>query len=130
MPAVVQFPWFVADIPGWNNDGVQVGETFERDRDYLVSMVEERERRRGSSSIISTILQSARTRQYFQAALHTKGVHLQYVKEHCYRTSANLDAALCELEKFVVANPEFEGSPGIEETMRSLQILRKGVMMG
>jgi hypothetical protein len=35
LPAIIHHPWFVADISGWNNDGVPVGQTFGEDRAYL-----------------------------------------------------------------------------------------------
>jgi hypothetical protein len=35
LPAAIHHPWFIADTPGWNNDGVRVGETFGEDRAYL-----------------------------------------------------------------------------------------------
>jgi hypothetical protein len=44
MPVVVQFPWFLADIPGWHNDGTIAGDDFEEDRCYLVRAFQNKEK--------------------------------------------------------------------------------------
>lgn len=48
LPAVVHFPLFIADIPGYNND-IPSGMTFEDDRAYLESTIY-RARLSGTSS--------------------------------------------------------------------------------
>ncbi|KEQ96676.1 hypothetical protein AUEXF2481DRAFT_650227 [Aureobasidium subglaciale EXF-2481] len=44
LPAVIQYPWFIADVLGWHNDSVEPGETFEYDRDYLIEAPKAKEK--------------------------------------------------------------------------------------
>ncbi|KAJ6066891.1 uncharacterized protein N7446_003928 [Penicillium canescens] len=43
LPAIINHPWFIADIPGWNNDGVANGESFKEDRTYLENAIKKKE---------------------------------------------------------------------------------------
>ncbi|OAA80303.1 Protein kinase-like domain protein [Akanthomyces lecanii RCEF 1005] len=44
-PAVVHHPWFLADVPGWNNDGVSSHDRFTQDRAYLENKIAEEKTR-------------------------------------------------------------------------------------
>jgi hypothetical protein len=56
LPAIINHPWFIADIPGWNNDGVASGESFKEDRTYLEHAIKEREISRHLPLTVSTLL--------------------------------------------------------------------------
>ncbi|KAK6000665.1 hypothetical protein QM012_003390 [Aureobasidium pullulans] len=82
LPAVVQFPWFLADVPGWHNDGTSPGETFHNNRDYLVQAVRVRELSKTRSDKFSVLLASARQRQIFQSAINFRDVHKEFVSSN------------------------------------------------
>ncbi|KAJ5684697.1 uncharacterized protein N7477_001042 [Penicillium maclennaniae] len=35
LPALIHHPWFIAEIPGWHNEGAEFGVEFADDRQYL-----------------------------------------------------------------------------------------------
>ncbi|KAI5274689.1 hypothetical protein E4T47_02304 [Aureobasidium subglaciale] len=59
LPAVIQFPWFMADIEGWHNEGTEVGESFEDDREYLVRAMSSIELPRFGKNSLATLLLGA-----------------------------------------------------------------------
>ncbi|THY80950.1 hypothetical protein D6C93_09723, partial [Aureobasidium pullulans] len=75
LPAVVQYPWFIADVPGWHNDGVELGETFEHNRDYLVTMLKVKEEATRKIDTVSILLGQASERQRFQSAISYRDIH-------------------------------------------------------
>lgn len=89
-------------------------------------MKEVKEREKGKAPIISALLQTAREGQFFRSACHYKEVHSRYVELHCAHTTKNLDAAMDELEAFLVANPDYVGAEGVREMSMSLRKLRAG----
>ncbi|PGH11430.1 hypothetical protein AJ80_07108 [Polytolypa hystricis UAMH7299] len=98
IPAVIHHPWFIADVPGWNNDGVAVGETFEADRLYLENRIREKEgeiaqQQQQSVNKVSDLLSDSAERLFFQSAFHFKGIYEIFVKLDCVRREDNLKAA-------------------------------------
>lgn len=99
-------PWFLADVPGWNNEGVGPDGEFSDDRRYLETVIARREVLTGVSSTVSILLHNSTERLYFQSAFHYKGIHERFVQGHCSRTKENLEAAKLELESVIACHPE------------------------
>lgn len=114
LPAVVQFPWFLADIPGWHDDGTSVGETFELDRIYLVNAVKAREDSKRSDDTLSTFLATARERQMFQSAINYRDIHKEFVKSDAMLQVPRLRDITAELDGFLVKYPEYRDEPEVE----------------
>ncbi|KAJ5765722.1 hypothetical protein N7520_005281 [Penicillium odoratum] len=72
LPAIIHHPWFMADIPGWNNDGVSDGENFLDDRLSLQDFVRRKEISQKLPLTVSTLLKDSGKRLYFQSAFHFK----------------------------------------------------------
>ncbi|KAL5333103.1 hypothetical protein BJX70DRAFT_382029 [Aspergillus crustosus] len=70
LPAIIHHPWFIADIPGWNNDGVSKGESFGVDRRYLANLIREKEISQHLPLTVSTLLSDSGKRLFFQSAFH------------------------------------------------------------
>ncbi|KAI5238321.1 hypothetical protein E4T42_09006 [Aureobasidium subglaciale] len=56
LPAVIQYPWFIADVLGWHNDSVEPGETFEYDRNYLIEAPKVKEKAISRVDTVSALL--------------------------------------------------------------------------
>lgn len=108
MPAVVQFPWFMAGIPGWHNDGTVAEDDFEEDRCYLVQAFRNSEKSTSADSILSSLLDSARERQVSQSAINCRDIHLEYVKSNRVFQEAKLEDLRPTLEAFLAKHPEFQ----------------------
>lgn len=108
MPAVVEFPWFLADIPGWHNDGTIAGDDFEKDRRFLVQAIQDKEKLASADNILSDLLLGARERQQFQSAVNYRDVHLEYIKSDKLFQEAKLKDLGPTLEAFVVKHPQFQ----------------------
>ncbi|KAI5250183.1 hypothetical protein E4T43_00125 [Aureobasidium subglaciale] len=80
LPAVIQFPWFMADIEGWHNEGTEVGESFEDDREYLVRAMSSIELPRFGKNSLATLLLGAGERQKFQSAINYRDIHNEFVE--------------------------------------------------
>jgi hypothetical protein len=114
---VVQFPWFLADVPGWHNDGVKVGETFAHNRDYLVKALEKREQSAERDSTLSTLLANARERQIFQSAITYKDIHGEFITtDKSFQVARDLGIRR-ELEAYLVEHPESRDTPEVKRIM-------------
>ncbi|KAL2361277.1 hypothetical protein RJZ56_005853 [Blastomyces dermatitidis] len=105
IPAVIHHPWFIADIPGWNNDGVVLGESFEVDRAYLEHTLRKKEISQHSVSKVSDLLSDSTERLFFQSAFHFKGIHEKFVKLYCAHTEENFRAAKSQLDAVLTKYP-------------------------
>ncbi|KAE8132837.1 hypothetical protein BDV38DRAFT_287312 [Aspergillus pseudotamarii] len=121
LPAIIHHPWFIADVPGWNNDGVLEGESFAMDRLYLESSIWKREISHHLPLTVSTLLKNSRKRLFFQSAFHYKDIHERFVKMHCPWTVDNFRAARSQLHHVLHLYPELE-SEGVQQTK---DLLRK-----
>ena len=110
LPAVVQFPWFIADVPGWHNDGVSVADTFKKDRIYLVEALRRKEDAQNRGNALSELLSTSRERQIFQASIHFRDIHAEFVKSAFESQPIPLQAVKFELGLFVKRYPEFRKS--------------------
>ncbi|ROT36431.1 hypothetical protein SODALDRAFT_219541 [Sodiomyces alkalinus F11] len=79
-PSAIQHPLFLADIPGWRNDHVPEGMTFEEDRAYLEYAISRLDARLGSPQRIHDLLRTSFERQFLELSLHNQRINEQYVK--------------------------------------------------
>lgn len=105
-PAIIHHPWFIADVPGWNNDGVSPGDEFSEDRAYLETSIAQKEALLQQPGTVSHLLRSSPSRFFFQSAFHFKGVHEKFVDKYCARSKENLGAAAEQLEAVMALYPE------------------------
>lgn len=122
LPAIIHHPWFIADIPGWNNDGVAEGESFATNRLYLENSIKEKEISQGLPLTVSTLLSNSGKRLFFQSAFHFKGIHEEFVKMHCARTEKNIRAARSELDTVLRLRPELGGEEGVRQAQSLLRM--------
>ncbi|KAF2211848.1 hypothetical protein CERZMDRAFT_85234 [Cercospora zeae-maydis SCOH1-5] len=80
IPAAVQHPAFIADIPGWCNDNVPPDMTFEDDRTYLEGAIRKLATESASYRMLPNLLGTSRERQFFELSLRNKRINEQYVK--------------------------------------------------
>ena len=114
LPAIIHHPWFIADIPGWNNDGVMEGETFAEDRLFLENVIKAKELSQNLPPKVSTLLCDSGRRLFFQSAFHFRGIHESFVKMHCPLTKENIRAAKLQLDTVLGLYPELEGMRGVQ----------------
>ncbi|KAE8353818.1 hypothetical protein BDV28DRAFT_147755 [Aspergillus coremiiformis] len=121
LPAIVHHPWFIADIPGWNNDGVAEGENFTEDRLYLENLIRMKESSQHLPRTISTLLGDSGKRLFFQSAFHYKGIHERFVKMHCPKSENNIRAAKLQLEAVLSLYPDLADKEGVLEIQKCLE---------
>ena len=126
LPAIVHHPWFIADIPGWNNEGITEGESFREDRLYLENTIKKMETSQHLPSKVSTLLYGSKERLFFQSAFHFKGIYKQFVKLHCPRTEENLIAAKLQLDMVLAIYPEWETMQGVKGVKDMLTVFLSG----
>lgn len=122
LPAIIHHPWFIADIPGWNNAGVAEGESFPEDRLYLENLIRAKESSQHLPPTISTLLCDSGKRMFFQSAFHCKGIHERFVKAHCPHTEENMKAAKLQLEAALSLYPDLGDKRGVLETKQYLGV--------
>lgn len=115
LPAIIHHPWFIADIPGWNNDGVAEGESFAVDRLYLEKSIRKKELSQHLSPTVSTLLSDSGKRLFFQSAFHFKDIHKEFVRMHCPWIEKNTRAAMSQLDIVLRLYPELRGEEGVQE---------------
>ncbi|GIJ99200.1 hypothetical protein Aspvir_001326 [Aspergillus viridinutans] len=115
LPAIIHHPWFIADIPGWNNDGVAEGESFAVDRLYLENSIRKKEISQHLPRTVSTLLSDSGKRLFFQSAFHFKDIHEEFVRMHCPWTEKNIRAAKSQLDTVLCLYPELGGEERVQE---------------
>lgn len=128
LPAIIHHPWFIADIPGWNNDGISESESFEADRRYLEESIRQKEVLQHLPLTVSILLSDSGRRLLFQSAFHFKGIHEEFVKMHCSWTEENIRAAMPQLDAVLRLYPELAGEEGVREVRELLR--RSGEQQG
>ncbi|KAJ6126082.1 hypothetical protein N7471_010575 [Penicillium samsonianum] len=121
LPAIIHHPWFIADIPGWNNDGVAEGESFTEDRLYLEDSIKKKELPQHPPLMLSTLLNDSGKRLFFQSAFHFKDVHESFVKTHCPRTEKNIRAARSQLDTVLRLYPELGDTEYVQKVKNLLE---------
>ncbi|GAB7337493.1 hypothetical protein MBLNU457_g2822t1 [Dothideomycetes sp. NU457] len=107
-PAAIHHPLFIADIPGWINDGVPEDMKFHNDRLYLENAVRKLST---DDSTIADLLASSQDRQFLEMSLRNKRINEEYIKaDHRKYDPQELKA---QLDDFLAANLEFATEPQI-----------------
>lgn len=119
---MVQYPWFIADVPGWHNDGVELGETFEHNRDYLVTMLKVKEEATRKIDTVSILLGQASERQKFQSAISYRDIHKEYVVSDPVFLEAKSEDIRPQLEAFLMKHPELKESSTVKQIECANQI--------
>jgi hypothetical protein len=73
LPAIIHHPWFIADIPGWNNEGVAEGEEFSEDHLYLEDQIILKEVAKSLPPTVSTLLRDSGRRMFFSVSFPFQG---------------------------------------------------------
>ncbi|KAG8627928.1 hypothetical protein KVT40_003801 [Elsinoe batatas] len=79
--SAVHHPLFIADIPGWVNDGVDQGESFHDDRAYLENAIAVHGRQSPHADALRRLLETSHERQFFELSLRNKRINKEYVKK-------------------------------------------------
>lgn len=112
LPAIIHHPWFIADVPGWHNEGVGDGD-FTEDRVFLEDSVRKREIALNIPLTVSTLLKDSGKRLFFQSAFHFRDVHRRFVEMHCLLTEENKRAAREQLDIVLGLYPELADGEGV-----------------
>lgn len=114
-PAAVQHPLFIADIPGWRNDGVIEGMTFEEDREYLEGAMRDIAARSDSpiAQQVVTLLATSFERQFFELSLRNKVINEEYVRQRLKNRKFDDNVVLRQLEDFLLSYEAMRGSPTV-----------------
>lgn len=121
LPAVVHQPWFIANIPGWHNEGVEEGNDFAEDRLYLEDSLRKKELERNMPPTVSTLLRDSRERLFFQSAFHFRDIHMKFVQMYCMLTESTRRAAREQLDVGLKLYPELGGEEGVQKTKDLLE---------
>lgn len=115
LPAIIQHPWFIADIPCWSNNGVTEGEErFAEDSFFLENAIKKRQLALHLPPTVSTLLTNSRERFFFQSAFHFRYIHERFVNMHCAWSIENIEAASSQLGIVLRLYPQFEGLKGVQ----------------
>ena len=113
-PSAIQHPLFIADIPGWLNDGVPKGMTFEEDRAYLEHAIGILDANSENPGRIKHLLRTSFERQFLEMSLRNRKINDEYVSRMFKDdTAPNKNAALEQLEDFLSANESIRGLPTV-----------------
>ena len=118
----VQYPLFIANIPGWPNHDVRDSAVADHERANFLNAIRQLEDTRKIDHRISNLLENSEERLFFQTSLHHEKVNREYIKLYGARTYASLIAAGDELKYFLVLNPRFIGSPEVDEIIMAMII--------
>jgi hypothetical protein len=121
LPAIIHHPWFIADIPGWNNDGAPERESLAMDRYYLEDSIRKREISQHLSPTVSKLLSDSGRRLFFQSAFHFKTIHEEFVRMHCPWTDENINTAMSQLDNVLRLHPELGDEKGVQEVRDQLR---------
>ncbi|WEW59312.1 hypothetical protein PRK78_004781 [Emydomyces testavorans] len=120
LPSAIQHPLFIADIPGWRNDGVSEGMTFEEDREYLENAVGKLDASSQNPGRIAHLLRTSFERQFLEMSLHNRRINDEYIQQRFDNTKFDRDAALQQLEDFLSNNESMQDFPGVLDVRRRL----------
>lgn len=117
IPAAVQHPLFIADIPGWRNDEITEGMTFGEDRSYLEGEISEIAARSGNpvARQLPEVLATSFERQFFELSLRNKEVNKEYVRQRLRSGAVDSNAILAQLECFLLRNEGMKSHPTVLE---------------
>lgn len=119
MPAAVQHPLFIANIPGWQND-VPEDMTFEEDRAYLENVIRKLDLGSQISGRLEHLLRTSFERQFFELSLHNRRINSEYIRQRFKDTRSNRDAAIKQLEDFLSVHESMRTLPAVLEVQKRL----------
>jgi hypothetical protein len=127
LPAIIHHPWFIADVPGWHNEGVEDGDFIE-DRIFLEDCIRKREIALNITLTVSTLLKASGKRLFFQSAFHFRDIHQRFVETHCLLTEENKRAAREQLDIVLGLYPELgngEGVRNVEDLLGEQEVMSR-----
>lgn len=116
-PAAIQYPLFIAGIPGFRNDDVPEDKDFADDRAYLVDAI--RKLCVGAGRF-ADLLDSSWERQFFELSLRNKRINEEYIRLRLGGADFDTGALGDQLDEFVSANREMGNDSAIIELRRQL----------
>ena len=120
LPSVVQYPLFIANIPGLPNNIAKDGMNVEEQKLYFLQAIRKLEVTRGLDYTISQLLRDSWARQFFERSLHIESVNEQFNKMHSGRTRKHREIARAQLEEFLAMNSDYRDAPGIVKVKEAL----------
>ncbi|KAG5981429.1 hypothetical protein E4U55_002962 [Claviceps digitariae] len=122
MPAVVHYPLFIANIPGWMTDA-PAGMTFEEDRAFLESTVSKlaAEAHHSNASGITDLLKSSFERQFLELSLRNKRINRCYIDMKIKNALFEKAVIREQLVAFLSIHPELQEDPRISELSLRLE---------
>ncbi|KAI9711569.1 MAG: hypothetical protein M1820_002134 [Bogoriella megaspora] len=112
-PAAVWHPLFIADIPGWQNDDVPEGMTFEDDREYLENEMRSLATRTGKTQEVVDLLVTSYERQFFELSLRNKRINKEYVRQRLENVKPDSSAVLQQLAEFLSRYESMRSHPTV-----------------
>lgn len=110
---MIHHPWFIADIPGWKNEGVGEREVVIDDRLFLEAAIRQKENSRQMPLAVSTLICDYGKRLFFQSSFHCKEIHEEFVKTNCTRTKETMEAASAQLTYVLSLYPDLVDTEGV-----------------
>jgi hypothetical protein len=105
-PSAIQHPLFIADVPGWLNDDVPEGMTFEEDRAYLESAIGKLDINSKDPGRIEYLLRTSFERQFMELSLHNRKINKEYIKKRLGVAKPDKKKVLEQLEDFLKRNDD------------------------
>nr|POE54899.1 hypothetical protein CFP56_64572 [Quercus suber] len=102
-PAAIQFPVFMANIPGFLDADISASTDFINDRLYL------EQRMRGMSpdgEMIADMLSNSCEREFFEMSLRNKRINAEYIRLNAGDGSFDQTTLGSQLEEFLLKNPD------------------------
>ncbi|KAF2220148.1 hypothetical protein BDZ85DRAFT_284581 [Elsinoe ampelina] len=119
--AAVQHPLFIANVPGWLNDGCEEHEDFADDRRYLEDAMRELDGGSITAVRLASMLQTSRERQIFEMSLSNARINQEYVDRELRSFDADYQALSRHLNVFLECEP-------VMREHQSVQALRLQLM--
>ncbi|RDL37245.1 uncharacterized protein BP5553_04678 [Venustampulla echinocandica] len=89
-PSAIHHPLFIADIPGWLNDDVPEGMTFEEDRSYLEHAIKKLDVSSEHPGQIEHLLRTSFERQFLEMSLRNREINddIKPTKPACLKVTS------------------------------------------
>ncbi len=121
LPSAVQHPLFIADVPGWQNDNVPPGMTFEADRAYLESAIRKHDKASTHPGRLESLLRTSFERQFIELSLHNRRINDEYIKLRLGNFRLHMTGAIEQLGDFLEKNPDMSHVDAMGNLRRRLE---------
>ncbi|KAF4553271.1 Hypothetical protein D9617_7g029980 [Elsinoe fawcettii] len=111
--AAIHHPLFIADVPGWLNDGNEKDESFEDDRAYLESAIVELHGKSSDALWIQSLLQTSYERQFFELSLYNQKVNEKYISIKLVDIECDRGLMQSHFETFLQRNTDLQAHPNV-----------------